>query len=229
MDFYIRSGANLPTLKILLISDGRPDFYSVIKDLSTSTVLFSMSNSKTGLPKVVNQPCQITQFVNSNGETEYYIEYQFEEIYTDEVGLFYGEVTVKNSQGVLILTLQESLDIYVLDSITSVDTCCPVLVTPSNTRTPTPTPSITLSPTPNETPTQTPTSTPTNTPTVTQTQTNSGTPTPTNTNTPTVTQTPTTTTTQTPSPTGGGLSNNLIFINNSEDYLIDEFGNPIVS
>lgn len=213
MDFYIRSGASLPTLKILLISDGRPDFYSIIQDLSTSSVFFSMVNSKTGIPKVVNQPCIISQYLNTNGELEYFIEYQFEEIYTDEVGLFKGEITVKNTQGVLILTLQEELDIYVLDSITSVDTCCPVIVTPSNSSTPPPTPTPTQTPTNTTTNTNTPSNTPTSTQTPTNTQTNTITPTntpsssitptntPSNTNTPTNTSSVTSTPTNTPTNT----------------------------
>jgi len=45
---------------------------------------------------------------------------------------------------------------------------------------------------------------------------------------PNPTPTPTTTPTPTPSPTGGVIPNNLIFINNSEDYLINEYGNPII-
>ena len=154
MDFHIRSGANLPILKVLLITDGRPDFQSVIADLKNSDIFFSLYDVKTGLPKFVNRRCSIVEFLDSNGETKYYIHFQFKTKDTAKEGIYRGEFSISTESGLYVLPLQQELNIYVLDSITSVDTCCPVLVTPSNSRTPTPTPSITSTPTPTPTPTQ---------------------------------------------------------------------------
>jgi len=198
MDFYIKNGANLPLLKVLFINDGRPDFQSIISKLSIHGVFFSMYDLKSGVTKIQNSPAQLVEFTDTNGNTEYYIQYQFRTKDTNKSGKYRGEFTIKTN-GVEILPIMEDLNIFVLDSISSVEQCCPVIITP----TPSQTPTRTTTPTPTQTPTQTPTNTTSQTPTNTQTPSNTPTqtitPTVTRTNTPTVTITPTNT--QTPSNT----------------------------
>jgi surface protein len=197
MNFYIRSGANLPILKVIVIDDGRPDFQSNVSNLAESQVYFSMYDFNTNLPKIENSLCLVEEVTTIKGNTEYYITYQFRKKDTTKLGKYKGQFTIKNEDGISILPIDEGLFVYVLDSITTVDTCCPIIVTPSNSRTPTQTPTQTQTQTPTNTTTQTPTNTPTNT--TTQTPTNTSTQTPTNTT--TQTQTPTNSSTQTPTQT----------------------------
>lgn len=125
MNFYIKKGSTLPKLKMLLIRDGRSDFHSIIQDLSSSQVFFSMYDVEKKLPKIVNSPCQIFEIVNSKGETELYIEYSFKKKDTTKSGKFRAEFTIKNNEGVFILPIQEGFNIFILDSNVTSENCCP--------------------------------------------------------------------------------------------------------
>lgn len=131
MDFYIRSGSNLPILKVLLITDGRPDFDSIISNIESSRLFFSIYNIKTGLAKFERRPCIVSQFIDSNGNTKYYIEFQFKRKDTTNDGVYRGEFSISVGEENFILPLGEELKIYILNTISSVDTCCPVLITPT--------------------------------------------------------------------------------------------------
>jgi len=208
MNFYIRSGANLPILKVIVIDDGRPDFQSNVSNLTESQVYFSMYDFNTNLPKIENSLCLVEEVVTIKGDTEYYISYQFRKKDTTKLGKYKGQFTIKNEDGISILPIDDGLTVYVLDSIITVDTCCPIIVTPSNSRTPTQTPTQTQTQTPTNSSTQTPTQTqsPTNTPSQTVTRTPTLTRTPTNTPSQTVTRTPTQTRTPTLTPTSTSIS-----------------------
>jgi hypothetical protein len=123
MEFFIKKGANLPALKILIVRDGRSDFETFINNLSSKSIFFSMYDVNTGLPKIVSAPCEIDSYIDNNGDIQYFIYYKFRDIDTKKSGKFRGEFTIKNG-GDLILPIKEQLFINIQESYISVDNCC---------------------------------------------------------------------------------------------------------
>ena len=77
MEFFIKSGANLPALKMQVISDGRSDFKSVIESLEQAKVFLSMVDVTTGIDKIAMSPCDIITETNPDGSLSYFIYYKF--------------------------------------------------------------------------------------------------------------------------------------------------------
>ncbi len=50
MEFYIKKGATLPTLKYQVVKDGRSDYDSFMKTIEESAIFFSMIDTATGIP-----------------------------------------------------------------------------------------------------------------------------------------------------------------------------------
>ena len=82
MEFFIKKGASLPALKILIVRDGRSDFETFINNLSSKSIFFSMYDVNTGLPKIVSAPCEIDSYIDNNGDIQYFIYYKFIDIDT---------------------------------------------------------------------------------------------------------------------------------------------------
>ena len=118
MNFYIKKGADLPILKVEPIKEGRSDYKKFMEDLESSTILFSMVDSKTGIYKIANGDAYIVakETIEPTPTVEYYIYYQFKKRETNTPGIYKGEFLIRNEDGDLILPLREELTIIVLDS-----------------------------------------------------------------------------------------------------------------
>jgi hypothetical protein len=125
MEFFIKKNANLPILKMQVVKDGRAGFQELMESLPVSSIYFSMKDTSTGIPKIVDAPCGIVSLDLPAGSTpEYYIYFQFTERDTNTVGRYVGEFLIKNDEGNLILPLREEIYINVQDSFSSTEPCC---------------------------------------------------------------------------------------------------------
>ena len=118
MNFYIKKNADLPLLKVEPIKDGRSDYKKFMEDLESSTILFSMVDSKSGVYKIANADAYLVakETIEPTPTVEYYIYYQFKKRETNTPGIYKGEFLIRNEDGDLILPLREELTIIVLDS-----------------------------------------------------------------------------------------------------------------
>jgi hypothetical protein len=125
MEFFIKKNATLPVLKMQVVKDGRAGYQELMQSLPVSSIYFSMKDTSTGIPKIVDAPCGIVSLDLPAGSTpEYYIYFQFTERDTNTVGRYVGEFLIKNDEGNLILPLREEIYINVQDSFTSTEPCC---------------------------------------------------------------------------------------------------------
>jgi hypothetical protein len=148
MDFFIKKNATLPTIKMLVVRDGRSDYHN-FDNLTGSTILFSMINTETGIYKIASKQAQIIVESNSQNEIEHFIQYQFTPNDTKKVGVYKGQFSIVTSQGEIALQLKDDIKIFVQDSFVNLESCCKK------------TPQVTPTPTASSTPTPTPTPTPT--------------------------------------------------------------------
>jgi hypothetical protein len=118
MNFYIKKGADLPILKVEPIRDGRSDYKNFMEDLETSSIYFSMVDTKTGMYKITNAEAYLVakETTEPTPVVEYYIYHKFKKRETNTPGIYKGEFLIRNEQGDLILPLREELVIIVLDS-----------------------------------------------------------------------------------------------------------------
>jgi hypothetical protein len=121
MDFFIRQGATDPILKMKLIDDGKNDKSSFNTLLENSEITFEMTNTKTGIPFILNAVCQLALRTKKYNEVtdEYYIVYRFTELQTSEIGKFEGKFTIQflDENGgpttKLIVPIREKLYIHI--------------------------------------------------------------------------------------------------------------------
>ena len=126
MEFYIKKGATLPLLKMQVVKDGRSDYHNFMDLIETSTILFSMVDTETGIPKFLSKQGGFVSknFLNETTPTEYYIYYKFTEKDTNKPGRYEGQFLLRNEQGNLIVPIREKLYITVQDSFISDKACC---------------------------------------------------------------------------------------------------------
>jgi hypothetical protein len=125
MEFFIKSGANLPSLKLYLIKDGRSDFQSEYKDLQATSIFFSMYDYNSGLIKIAQQPCTITTELDEDGVSlNYVVEYKFTTRQTAQTGRYRAEFVIQDYTGSAILPLRQELYVNITGSITEVGFCC---------------------------------------------------------------------------------------------------------
>jgi hypothetical protein len=125
MEFFIRKNATLPVLKMQVVKDGRSGYQQLMESLEVSSIYFSMEDTSTGIPKIIDAPCGIVPLILPEGApVEYYIYFQFTARDTNTVGRYRGEFFINNDEGKLILPIREDLYINVQDSFTSTDPCC---------------------------------------------------------------------------------------------------------
>lgn len=126
MDFFIRQNATLPLLKMQVIRDGRSDYNDFADLIESSTILFTMIDTETGIAKIVSKPAGFVSktFIEPNTPTEYYIYYQFSKRDTNKPGRYEGQFLLKNEQGDLIVPIREQLFINIQESFISDETCC---------------------------------------------------------------------------------------------------------
>jgi hypothetical protein len=126
MEFYIKKNATLPVLKMQVVKDGRSDYQNFMDLIESSSILFSMVDVETGIPKIVSKRAGFVSktFIDPNTPTEYYIYYTFTKKDTNKVGRYEGQFMLKNEQGDLIVPIREQLFITVQDSFISDTACC---------------------------------------------------------------------------------------------------------
>lgn len=116
MEWFIKKNATLPKLRVKVIKDGRSDFHKQYDELSGSTLFFSMIDAETSIPKISTKNAQVITETSANGQIEYYLEFQFTKHNTKKEGRYIGEFMIKNSDGVILLPINEKLYINVIDS-----------------------------------------------------------------------------------------------------------------
>jgi hypothetical protein len=122
MDFFIRQGATDPILKMRLIDDGKNDKSSFNDLLVDSDITFEMTDTKTGIPYILNAPCSLALRTKKYNQTtdEYYILYRFTELQTSEPGKFEGKINIqfldsdRNPTTKLIVPIREKLFINII-------------------------------------------------------------------------------------------------------------------
>jgi hypothetical protein len=109
-----------------IVKDGRSDYHKFMDLIETSTILFSMIDADTGIPKFLSKPAGFVSknFLNEATPTEYYVYYQFTAKDTNKAGRYEGEFLLRNEQGNLIVPLREKLYITIQDSFISDRACC---------------------------------------------------------------------------------------------------------
>ena len=126
MEFFIKKNATLPLLKLQVVKDGRSDYHNFMDLIESSSIIFSMVDVETGIPKITSKPARFVSktFIDPNTPTEYYIYYPFTKRDTNKVGRYEGQFMLKNEQGDLIVPIREQLFITVQDSFISDSPCC---------------------------------------------------------------------------------------------------------
>jgi len=126
MEFYIKKNATLPVLKMQVVKDGRAGYLQLMQDLEVSTIVFTMIDVETGIPKIVSAPCGIVSLIlpEEGAATEYYIYFKFTSRDTNTPGRYQGQFLIKNDEGNLILPIREDLYINIQDSFISETACC---------------------------------------------------------------------------------------------------------
>lgn len=121
MQFFIKKNSTLPLLKMQIVKDGRSDYEHITNLIEKSSIVFSMVDTDTGIPKIISKNGGFVSktFVDKNATPEYYIYYLFTKKDTNRVGRFEGQFILKNDEGDLIVPIREKLEIIVEDSITS--------------------------------------------------------------------------------------------------------------
>jgi hypothetical protein len=122
MDFFIRQGATDPILKMRLIDDGKNDKSSFNELLENCNITFEMTDTKTGMYKILNAECNLALRVKKYNQTtdEYYIVYRFTEDQTSEIGKYEGKINIQfidpeqNPTTKLIVPIREKLYIHII-------------------------------------------------------------------------------------------------------------------
>ena len=116
MEWFIKKNATLPTLKVKVVKDGRSDFEKGSTDMLDSSVYFSMIDTVTQIPKISTKSATVVGEINNEGDTEYYVYYQFTKRDTNKEGRFSAEFMIVNSDGVIYLPINDKLYVNILDS-----------------------------------------------------------------------------------------------------------------
>jgi hypothetical protein len=122
MNFYIKQNSILPNLKMKLYMDGRLDYKKFHDLLENATVTFSMKNINNGTFKIINKESQIVEIQNGDN-TEYYLQYTWNQNDTLESGQFEGQFRVDflDDCSYIIVPVREKLYINILSSFTKAE------------------------------------------------------------------------------------------------------------
>jgi hypothetical protein len=120
MEFFIRKDSIEPILKMQLVQDGRNDFRDFHKKLANSSIMRSMKDTVTGIPKVVNQSAGIVSKTPTslNSDVEYYIYYKWKKRDVRKTGRFEGQFIIyfHDDNTELIAPIREDLFINISES-----------------------------------------------------------------------------------------------------------------
>ena len=120
MEWFIKKSATLPVLKINVLKDGRSDYNKSMRFLNETQIFFSMTDTQTGVPKIISRPAGIMK--KKDSEDEYYVYFQFTNHDTKKVGRYKGEFQFKNETGLMSLPLNQDIYINVTESFVGNDT-----------------------------------------------------------------------------------------------------------
>lgn len=120
MEFFIREDSTEPILKMQLVQDGRNDFRNFHEKLANSSIYFSMKDTTTGIPKVINQSGGIVSKTptSPNSNIEYYIYYKWKKQDVKKSGRFEGQFIIyfHDDNTELIVPIRENLYINISES-----------------------------------------------------------------------------------------------------------------
>ena len=123
-EFYIKTSATLPVLRMELINDGRNDYNKIYDAIQDAVITFSMKDAETGMMKICNHQAKVKLAKTDGCEEQYVIEYAWREKDTRKPGIYQGwfeinfngdltEYGVEFPFGKLIVPIQEDLMIYI--------------------------------------------------------------------------------------------------------------------
>ncbi len=118
MDFYIKKNSTLPEFQVEISKNGRSD-YDRNQNLSEITSAYiSVINPDNGQYIVASKNCVITQSASTTNPTDisYYLNYQFTNRETSRIGKFEIQISMVDSEGSIILPLDEKIYMNVLES-----------------------------------------------------------------------------------------------------------------
>jgi hypothetical protein len=126
MEFFIKKNATLPLLVMQVIKHDKYDHDEFMNMIETSTILFTMVNVDTGVPKISSKAASFVSKTNvdNNSPIEYYIYYKFNKKETSKIGRYEGQFLLKNSNGELIVPISDKLFINIQDSFITDNPCC---------------------------------------------------------------------------------------------------------
>jgi len=126
MEFFIKKNATLPLLMMQVVKNGEYNHDEFMNMIETSTILFSMVNLETGIPKIVSKKADFVSKINVDNNTpiEYYIYYKFTKKDTNKIGRYEGQFYLKNNEGELIVPIADKLFINIQDSFITDTPCC---------------------------------------------------------------------------------------------------------
>jgi hypothetical protein len=124
-EFYINKDSVNPVLRMEIVNDGRYSYRKFFDAVQDSDITFSMTNSATGIKKIVNAPAEIRLKEDQGCEEEYLICYQWKERDTKIPGIYRGQFNIKFNGdikqgdivypiGNLVMPIAEPLTIYVI-------------------------------------------------------------------------------------------------------------------
>lgn len=126
-EFYIRKDSLNPVLRVEIVNDGRYNYNynKFFKAVQDANITFSMTNTTTGIKKIVNAPAELRYKEESGCENEYMICYQWKERDTKFPGIYEGIFNIKfngdiKEEGItypignLLMPITDSLIIYII-------------------------------------------------------------------------------------------------------------------
>lgn len=122
MEFYIRSGATKPTLKMRMVDDAKNDKTIFNELLESANIKFDMWDIINDVPEILSAPCYLSKRLKKYNQTtdEYYINYDFTSEQTSKIGRYEGKITIEflntdlEVSDVLILPIREKLFINIV-------------------------------------------------------------------------------------------------------------------
>jgi len=118
MNFLIKQNSTLPLLKIQIYRDGRSDFHYNELITNDSLLLYSMIDTESQIPKILNRPAYFFVENSPNGvspqETNVFIQLGVRD--TKKVGKFEMKLYLQNDKGTIMLDLTDNVYVEIIDS-----------------------------------------------------------------------------------------------------------------
>jgi len=121
VEFYIKKNSTLPKLQVEVLNESRNGYNQLDKNISASTITFSMVDIKNNVMKIANSPATIKLMDDGSG---YALSYQFSKKNTNKSGRYRGFFTITNERGTYEVPIESNLNITVSDSFADTEMCC---------------------------------------------------------------------------------------------------------